>query len=101
MSAFQAVTPAQGSAAASSKERWSGTGTSASSSRSASSVSIPSSDPPSWSAVSIRNGPACQRGKIEAVTRSPTAVPDTPGPSATTSPAPSQAATTSGFTGSG
>ncbi len=47
--------------------------TSASSPRSVYSVSIPSSEPPSWAATSKAKRPSIQRGKIDAITRSPTA----------------------------
>lgn len=64
-------------------------------------MSIPSSDPPSCAAYSMPKGPSIQRGKIEAVTRSPTATRLTCSPTATTSPAPSEIGMTSGLTGSG
>src|SRR5215471_17816839 len=101
MRAFQAVTPAQGSVAASSYVKWSGIRTSASSLRTMNSVIIPSSDPPSWGAYSQSMRPAIQRGNIDAATLSPTATRVTPGPISTTSPVPSEPITTSGLTGSG
>src|SRR5262249_22229571 len=67
ISAFQAVTPAQGSVAASSYVKWSGIRTSASSLRTMNSVIIPSSDPPSWGAYSQSMRPAIQRRNIDSV----------------------------------
>src|SRR4051812_12554590 len=98
-SAFHAVTPAQGSVAASANDRCRGIGTSALCGSTTNSASMPSSEPPSWGRCSGPNGPSSQLGNKPAVTRSPTRACRTPGPSATTSPAPSDTGTTFGLTG--
>ncbi len=94
MSAFQAVTPAQGSVAASSNERFAGSATTPSSCREIYSASVPSSGTPSAGGRDTF-GPSFQTWKKVPATLSPGRKRVTPGPIDTTSPAPSDNGMTS------
>src|SRR5258705_5303119 len=99
-SADQAVTAAHGSEAASSKLRFSGAIESASASTTLYSVSQPSRSEPYVSGLGVR-GPPYQVARNLLTTRSPTFNVETPGPTASTSPAASEMGTTPDRTGNG
>jgi hypothetical protein len=91
LSAFQAVTAAQGSVAAASSPRCSGAATSPSSPSTIISAMTPSRGPPRVVAKIARAGaPPSQPWWKIGHTRWPTATRVTPGPTATTSPTPSE-----------
>src|SRR5690606_12602815 len=85
-----AVTAAQGSVAASSKDRCAGTCTASCSSSTAYSASIPSTGPPWVVGGGSLDGPSTQPRKKVLATRSPCLKRVTSLPTSTTSPAPSE-----------
>ena len=96
-SAFQAVTPAQGSVAPSSNDKWSGNRTSPSWLNTTYSASTPWIAPPSeLAAYSGSISPPSQVCMKMPATRSPGFTRVTPGPISATSPAPSDSGTRSG-----
>ena len=101
-SAFHTVTPAQGRVAASSYDRYFGSFTRPFSSSVTYCDNMPSTPPPSALAMYSGCGrPSNHFGKKIAATRSPFLKRVTPGPVATTSPAPSESGTSVGGFGPG
>ncbi len=97
-SACQAVTAAQGSVAACSSLKCSGTCTTPSSLMATYSANMPGPPPPSAVRALVSSiSPAIHLGMKHPATRSPTFTRDTPGPTATTSPTPSESGTAGNF----
>ena len=96
--ALQAVTPAQGSAAASMSLRCSGVLISACFGKIRYSVRTPSTEPPRAARILVSLGsPPIQFSKKLPMTRSPAANSRTPGPTRSITPAPSDTGTSGNF----